>query len=156
MTCMPSAQLLSRKVRELLSEAAFVFAEPTDEPRDLGGDVVVARLRIQHDEAADLVVYAERELGNLLAANLLGTDHDTGEARAAVHDAVAELTNILAGSLAIEMFGKEVVARIGLPVVTAEPAYTVQDALAKCPCRVGFVTDEGHGLVVGISAVREP
>lgn len=156
MTCMPSAEVLSRKVKALLSEAAFVFAEATDESRDFGGDVVVARLKIQHEDAAELVVYAEHELGKLLAANLLGTDNDAGEARAAIHDAVGELTNILAGSLAVEMFGKDVVTRIGIPAVTAEPAYVAQDRLAGCACRVRFVTDEGHGLAVAISAVRAP
>ena len=74
------------------------------------------------------------------------------EARAAAADAVGELANILAGALAVEVFGKDVVCDIGIPVVATETGRAASDRLAKATCSANLLTDEGFALAVGLTA----
>jgi hypothetical protein len=153
MASVPSSELLSRSVIALLADAAFVFAEPSAAPMPANGSPLVARLTMEHGETWELCVCVQDKLGDMLAANLLGTESETGEARAAAADAVGELANILAGGLAVELFGKEVVSRIGIPVVAIETGRAAGDCLAKATCRTNLLTEEGYTLAVALTAV---
>jgi hypothetical protein len=153
MASVPSRELLLRRVIALLADAAFVFAEPTAAPMPATGSPLVARLTMAHGETWELCVCVQDKLGDLLAANLLGTESETGEARAAASDAVGELANILAGGLAVELFGKDVVGRIGIPVVAIETAGAVAIRLAQAACRVHLLTEEGYALAVALTGV---
>ena len=101
MASAPNSESLSRTLIGLLAEAAFVFAEPTTTPMPADENPLVARLTLAHDETWELCVCVQDKLGDVLAANLLGTESETREARAASADAVGELANILAGALAV-------------------------------------------------------
>jgi len=148
----PSSDALSRAVIALLADAAFVFAEPTTAPMPAGDNPLVARLTLELGERWELYVCVQEKLGQMLAANLLGTESETGEARAAASDAVGELANILAGALAVDLFGKSVVCKIGIPTVAIEPARAVGERLAKSACRVNLETEEGYALAVALIA----
>jgi len=152
MASAPNSESLSRTLIGLLAEAAFVFAEPTTTPMPADENPLVARLTLAHDETWELCVCVQDKLGDVLAANLLGTESETREARAASADAVGELANILAGALAVELFGKDVVSRIGIPVVTLETARAVGERLARSTCWANLLTEEGHALAVALTA----
>ena len=153
MASAPSSELLSRRVIALLADAAFVFAEPGVAPMPANESPLVARLTMEHGETWELCVCVQDKLGDMLAANLLGTESETGEARAAAADAVGELANILAGGLAVELFGKDVVSRIGIPVVAIETAGAVGNRLGKAACRVHLLTEEGYTLAVALTGI---
>ena len=152
MASAPNSESLARTLIGLLADAAFVFAEPTAMPLPADENPLVARLTLEHGATWELCVCVQEKLGNMLAANLLGTESETKEARAAAADAVGELTNILAGALAVELFGKDVVSRIGFPAVTLETARAVGDRLAKSTCRANLLTEEGYALAVALTA----
>jgi len=152
----PSSELLARTLISLLADAAFVFAEPVATSMPAGENPWVARLTIEHGESWELCVCVQDKLGPLLAANLLGTESETGEARAAAADAVGELANILAGALAVELFGKDVVCNIGIPVVTIATGDAVGDCLAKSTCQANLLTEEGYALAVALTAQCRP
>ena len=150
MASAPNSESLARSVIALLADAAFVFAEPTAAPLPASENPLVARLAMEHGETWELCVCVQDKLGQMLAANLLGTESDTGEARAAAADAVGELANILAGALAVELFGKDVVCRIGIPVVAVEGGRAVAARLAQSSCRANLLTEEGYALAVAL------
>jgi CheY-specific phosphatase CheX len=105
-----------------------------------------------HGQSWELCVCVQDKLGDMLAANLLGTESETGEARAAATDAVGELANILAGALAVDLFGKDVVCQIGIPMVATETGRAASDRLAKATCRANLLTEEGYALAVTLTA----
>ena len=156
MASVPSAELLSRRVIALLADAAFVFAEPSAAPMPTAGNSLVARLTLEHGETWELCVCVQDKLGDMLAANLLGTESETGEARAAASDAVGEMANILAGGLAVELFGKDVVSRIGIPAVAIESGRAASERLAKATCRANLLTEEGYALAVALTGQGGP
>jgi len=153
MASAPSSESLSHTLIGLLADAAFIFAEPTHAPLPATGNAIVARLTMARGESWELCVCVQDKLADLLAANLLGTESETGEARAAAADAVGELANILAGALAVELFGKDVVCQIGIPAATVETARAVSDRLAKATCRANLLTEEGYALAVALTLV---
>ena len=151
MVSAPSSDALSRAVITLLADAAFVFAEPTTAPMPAADTPLVARLTLELAERWELCVCVQEKLGQMLAANLLGTESETGEARAAASDAVGELANILAGALAVDLFGKSVVCKIGIPTVAIESGRAVGERLAKSTCRADLLTEEGYALAVALT-----
>jgi hypothetical protein len=152
MASAPTSGALSSAVINLLANAAFVFAEPTTAPMPAGENPLVARLTLELGERWELCVCVQDKLGQVLAANLLGTESETGEAREAASDAVGELANILAGALALDLFGKNVVCKIGIPVVAIESGRAVGEHLAKSTCRANLETEEGYALAVALIA----
>jgi hypothetical protein len=155
MTRTPSSESLSRTIIALLADAAFVFAEPTATSLPATGNSLVARLSLARGESWELCVCVQDKLGDVLAANLLGTESESGEARVAAADAVGELANILAGALAVELFGTDVVCQIGIPMTTAESGRVANERLAKASCRANLLTEEGYALAVALTAPGE-
>ena len=147
-----TVESLSDTLIALLADAAFVFAEPAANPLPTHENPLVARLTIEHGETWELCVCAQDKLGQMLAANLLGTESESDEARDSAADAVGELANILAGALAVNLFGKDVVCQIGIPVVAIEAGRLAEDHLTHSTCRVNLLTEEGYGLAVALTA----
>lgn len=152
MASVPSVESLSGTLIALLVDAAFVFAEPTANPLPTYENPLVARLTIEHGETWGLCVCVQDKLGQMLAANLLGTESETGEARDAAADAVGELANIMAGAVAVELFGKDVVCHIGIPVVAIETGRLAGNYLTQSTCCVNLSTEEGYALSVALTA----
>ena len=151
MASVANAESLSRTLIGLLADAAFVFAEPTSSPLPATESPLVARMTMAHGESWELCVCVQDKLGDMLAANLLGTESES-EAHASAADAVGELANILAGALAVDLFGKDVVCHIGIPEVSVEPGHTAGDRLAKADYRANLLTEEGFTLAVALTA----
>jgi len=146
----PSADKLTELSLSLLADAAFVFAERSPEPLATNQSMLVARLLIEHDVKWELVVCVELDLGMVLAANLLGIENDSDEARNAAGDAVGELANILAGSVSIEFHGVHTICKIGIPTVAVEPGQIFGGTLAKATRNCHFVTEEGAHLAIAL------
>ena len=127
-----------------------MFAEPSAKPLATNQSMLVARLSIEHDLRWDLVVCVELALGMVLAANLLGIENESDEARDAAGDAVGELANILAGSVAMEFHGARTICKIGVPKVAIEPGQVFAGTLAKATCNCHFVTEDGEHLAIAL------
>jgi hypothetical protein len=142
---------LADAVIQVLEDAAFLFSERVPEQAWESERAVSARLVIEHGEQMELCLCVEPELATLLAANLLALEPDSEEARASAAEAVGELANMLAGALSTELFGREVVSRIGVPNVVDEDEAEHARHVAEPGCRVVLRTDEGQRLDVGLA-----
>jgi len=149
---LPSTDKLTEIVAGILADATFMFVETTDAQDWQGAEVLSARLDMEHGESVELVLRAEPVLGPILAANLLGTEVDSEEARASAGDALGELANMVAGALAVEVFGNEAICHIGIPELAVEPGLVSSAALAAATCKTIVLTEEGHHLAVMLSA----
>jgi hypothetical protein len=139
-----TSERLSAVVTELLESAVFVFAEPVEiQP---WGDPTVwcARLDLEHGKKFQMSLCVPKELALTLAANLLGLEPDSAEAQESLGDAVGEMANMLAGVVAVELFGKDVVSRIGVPKITQAAGADHDAFAAKAVCRSSLLTEEGQ------------
>jgi hypothetical protein len=140
----PTRDRLGTLVIELLESAAFVFAEIVDEKPSQAGDILGARIALEHGERVELSLCIPSALGPELAANLLALESDSEEAKTSARDAVGELANMLAGMLAVEVFGRDVVCKIGVPQVACETAVEHDRHRGSAVCRVTLQTENGH------------
>jgi hypothetical protein len=152
---MPSSESLSCAVMTLLADAAFVLAEPTTTSLPASEKAIVSRLTIEHGETWELCVCVQDKLGQILAANLLGDENESGEAGPVIADAVGELSNILAGAIAVEIFGKDEICHIAVPEVDVQSGTALAAHLAKSTFRLNFLTEEGYALSVALTARGE-
>ena len=141
-----TSERLNAAVTELLESAVFVFAEPIEvEPWD-EPTVWCARLELEHGKRVQMSLCAPKELALILAANLLGLEPDSAEAQESLGDAVGEMANMLAGVVAVDLFGKDVVCRIGVPTITRGSGANHDAFAAKAFCRSSLKTEEGHRI----------
>jgi CheY-specific phosphatase CheX len=144
----PSVETLALISERLLAQAAFVFVEPNQAgPSDVEM-MRVARVAITGEEAWWLTFAVEMNLGRELAANLLGIEGTSDEADQASADAVGEMTNILAGALAVEFHDRAGPCRIGIPSLSLESGATIRAALGAVERKASFTTENGSRLVV--------
>lgn len=144
---LPSSQRLGTLAGALLADAAFVFADPSETFAPSGNALYLARIALTCSESWELLLVAEAELAMALAANLLGIEEDSDEARSSSGEALGELANILAGSVAIECTGP---TRIGIPVITSELGVKATALLASAPRRANLVTETGQHVAVAL------
>jgi Chemotaxis phosphatase CheX len=144
----PAAARLAELATDLLSEAAFIFAEPTGEFVGESSSLLVGRVRLECDGAWELIVAVEAKLGRSLAANLLGVDESSEETDTAIVDSVGEWSNIMAGALGVEFKGALAPCRIGVPVVAIEPGASVTQHLANAPCKAHLISEEGGRIAL--------
>lgn len=146
-------ELLTREkltdlVATMLADATFTFVEPVEGNVAQETETLCARVVLGQGEAVELVLRAAPELGPTLAANLLGTEPESDEARAAANDAVGELANMLAGAIAVEVFGQETICPISIPVVALELGSSSPPGPEADACRTVLLTEDGHYLSV--------
>ena len=151
-----SAEQLASSVIQVLESAAFVFAERIDEAPWPVATAAGAHVTLEHGDQARLTLCVAPTLGTVLAANLLGLEPDSEEARTSAADAVAELANMLAGVLAVELFGRDVTTRIGVPRLVEESAADHEQHLAAATCRVALLTEEGERIDVTLAPPSAP
>jgi len=144
---LPSNEKLVTLAGTLLADAAFVFADPSEAFAPSEKALYFARIALTCSESWELLVVAEAELARSLAANLLGIEEESIEAGTSSGEALGELANILAGSLAIEFVGP---TRIGLPTVSIEPGVKASALLGKATRRANLVTEAGQHLAVAL------
>ena len=149
----PTRERLGSLLIELLEGAAFVFAEVSDDKPWAEGDLLCARLVLEHGERVELALCVPGELARTLAANLLALEPESEEAKTSAGDAVGELANMIAGTLAVEMFGADVVCKIGVPRVAPETGVEHDGHFGRARTRVSLRTEDGHRVDASLSAV---
>lgn len=140
------AERLAALTTGVLESAAFVFADQAESPEWPQGGALSASLIMEHGQRVVLHICAAHDFGPLLAANLLGMEPDSDEARASSGDAIGEYANMLAGGLAAEIFGKGVISKITIPKVTQETRGEHMKHVEAAACRVALITEEGFRL----------
>lgn len=130
---------LVRTATRLIEETAFLFVEPTSEPAPIP-DCLACSLAFAASAEGRLELLAPREIAVEAAANMLGLEPGDPSASDAAEEALAELLNILAGSLVHEIFGKGVLCHLEIPRPIAPG--DGGDATLRIP----LVTDEGMPL----------
>jgi CheY-specific phosphatase CheX len=133
---------------ELLESAVFVFSEQVDVAPWDSPEVWCAHLELEKDKKYQMSVGVPKDLALTLAANLLGLEPDSDEAQESLGDAVGEMANMLAGILAVELFGKDVVCRIGVPTVIQGSGSDHDAFAAQSCCRATLKTEESQRLDV--------
>jgi hypothetical protein len=149
----PTRERLGSLVAELLVSAAFVFAEIAEEKPWAAGGLLNARLTLTHGAEFELALCVPGGLAPELAANLLALEPDSAEAKANASDAVGELANMLAGILAVEIFGRDVVCKIGVPRVACETAADHDSHFGRVSCRVSLQTEEGYRVDAALAGI---
>ena len=149
----PTRERLGALVIELLESAAFVFAQTAEEKPSAASDILCARIVLEYREQVELSLCVPSQLAPELAANLLALEPDSDEAKSGAGDAVGELSNMLAGSLAVEIFGRDVVCRLGMPRVASETGVDHDRHFGRAPCRVSLQTEDGHRVDVTLAEI---
>jgi CheY-specific phosphatase CheX len=153
MVSKPTRERLGALVSGLLESAAFVFTEIVEDKPWASGDILGARVTLEHGERAELSLCLPSDLAPELAANLLALESDSEEARSSAGDAVGELANMLAGTLAVEVFGRDVVCKIGVPRVAPEAAADHDHHFGLAVCHVALQTDNGQRVDAALAVV---
>ncbi len=99
---------LEQIAARVLEDTAFVFALPREEPVAEGAWTPLGiGLQFRGPVNGRCELWAQRELGMLISANMLGMDEDSPDANAACVDALKEALNIFCGNLLTEIAGEE-------------------------------------------------
>lgn len=107
-------ELLARLSSSVLADCAFLLTEPAEPNAALEDDLVHAVIEVSGEQRACLTLCLPWSLAVLVAADLLGVAPDDPEAEADARDAVAELANVLVGSL-LDRLCPGLRCEIGLP-----------------------------------------
>lgn len=140
------AEVLARTLSQVLEEAAFLFAEPSEDPPPLAGAVLQARLSFMGDHEGELVLAAGPELCATLAANLLGEDEGGAATTGDDEDAVGELLNMVAGALLVELYGPDAQCLLGLPRVEHVAPAQHEGELSRADAVATMVEEEGRRI----------
>ncbi len=142
--------LLGQTLVRTLEEAAFVFAEPTDDPPPFDGDVIAARLTYCGAHAGELLLAAPHDLAATLAANLLGEDEGGASVTGDDLDAVGEILNMVAGSLVVELFGPDAGCKLGLPRARRLASDEYRRDLSGAHASATLVEEEGRRIDLSV------
>ncbi len=141
-----SSDLLAQALGRTMEDAAFVFAEATSEPPPFDGDVIEARLTYVGTHAGELLLATPATFAATLAANLLGEDEGGASVTGDDLDAVGELLNMIAGKVAVDLFGPDAPCKLGLPRVQRVRAEQHERALATAQAATTMVEEEGRRI----------
>jgi chemotaxis protein CheY-P-specific phosphatase CheC len=147
---LPTTEKLTDLVASILADATFVFVEPVQSDAWHQSDALCARVVFGQGKDVELVLRAAPALAPTLAANLLGIEPESDEARESAADAVGELANMLAGVLAVAVFGPETICRISIPEVALEVGQSLVPIPEPDACRTVLLTEDGHYLSVAL------
>jgi hypothetical protein len=132
------AALLNRVALRTLEEAAFIFADTAPRGHPWNGKTIEVRIQFRGPETGMLRVRTTPDFGRAVAANLLGLEPEDEEVEINGPKAVAELLNILAGTLLAEIFTTKVVCHLGIPELGPHAALTQSTPQAW----VGLIADD--------------
>ena len=144
------AEILAGTLAQILEEAAFLFAEPSEEPPPYAGEVLQARLSFMGDHEGELVLGAPPELCATLAANLLGEDEGGAATTGDDEDAVGELLNMVAGALLVELYGPDAQCLLGLPRVERVAPARHEGELTGADAVATLVEEEGRRIDLSV------
>jgi hypothetical protein len=146
-----SPDLLAQHLGAVLEEAAFVFAEASEDAPPFGDDVIEARLAFSGALECELVLASEATFAATLAANLLGEEEGGASVTGDDEDAVGELLNMIAGAVAAELCGPEERCVLGLPRVRRLAAEEYASALEGADAVATMVEEEGRRIDLSAS-----
>ena len=146
-----SAEMLAEILAGTLEEAAFVFTEVADPAPPFEGDVLQARLTYAGAHQGELLLALSADFAVSLAGNLLGEEE---EASGREQDATGELLNMIAGTVATELFGHDAGCKLGLPSVARVAPKAHLAELAKATAVASVVDEEGRRIDLS-ATVRE-
>jgi chemotaxis protein CheY-P-specific phosphatase CheC len=146
-----SAEVLAEVLNGTLEEAAFVFAEVAEEAPPFEGEVIEARLAYAGSHEGELLLALSADFAASLAANLLGEDEGGAAVTGDDEDAVGELLNMIAGTLATELFGQEAGCKLGLPSVARVAPDAHQQELARAAAVASVVDEEGRRVDLSVA-----
>lgn len=146
-----STHLLGDVLGRVLEEAAFVFTEPGAQSSP-EGPLLQAQLRYVGRHAGELCLVANERFAGAMAASILGEEEGGAELTGDDRDALGEVLNMVAGVLAVELFGPDSRCALGLPVVERVEAEAHRGALARADA-VATLVEEG-GQRITLSARR--
>jgi len=108
-------------VGDVLERAVFMFCEPADEQAlpDGCADLVKAEMTFRGDAEGSIMFVVPRELCEEIAANALGLEPGSAEARAGAEDALCELLNVVCGHLLTAVWGDGAVFDLSAPRAAA-------------------------------------
>jgi hypothetical protein len=109
--------ILLESLAESLETTAFISLMPPEPDTTLQTGLVVS---MELDNGARLHIAAARELGSIIAANMLALEPGSAEADARAEDALKEILNVTAGLYLSRALGDSAqMPEMSLPVVTA-------------------------------------
>ena len=97
-------EMVCEVVANVLEEAAFCFVEPAQSSSLLGLEQFAFYSKFSGDAQGELLLVADAEVGEELAANLLGLDPGEADKQSA-KAALSEILNMFAGPLITRAFG---------------------------------------------------
>ncbi len=150
MNALPTPELLTDVLGQVLQDAAFMFAEPADEPEAWDGPVLAATLAFEATVGGSLRLVAGERACLELAANMLGVDPADPEAAENGAAALGELCNVVGGAFVTRFFGTQVPSALGLPM-------TEVGAAARHPRRTCAATvrlESGDPVVLELDLER--
>ena len=111
--------ILTDVVGTMLEEAAFVFSDPINNEEKISAktksDLIGFRISFSNFAKGQVLVFSEKKVANLIAANMLGCDEEDDYALENSEGALQEFTNILAGNLITAIYGTKPVIDLSLP-----------------------------------------
>jgi hypothetical protein len=140
----PTAALLEEVLGQVLQEAAFVFAEPADEPEGWPPPVLTAEIAFESVRGGLLRLTVPPRGAVELAANMLGLEASDPEAEENGRAAVAEILNVIGGAFVTRYFGTQVPTQLGLP------STALVDAPPRAPrtCAATLQLESGDPVVL--------
>lgn len=107
---------LSATISEVIEELALVMVEEPETRPEFSPDTV-AWIEVTGSITGQIIVRCRKELGILLASNLLGIDPEDAQAQEKASDAIGEMLNVICGNLITNFFGVEKTFNVSIPRV---------------------------------------
>lgn len=114
----PTLENAKSTISRILSDAAFIFTDELDDSAKPSGDNWDAdgvSLQFFGVPAGELHMWVSKGFACYAAANMLGLDDGSDEARKKGIDALKELLNMIVGNFITAAFGDKPVFDLGLP-----------------------------------------
>ncbi len=138
-----SPELLATVLSRTLEEAAFAFLEPAESVWDSSVRVIEATLEVSGNRRAELRLAVPEAFAATLAANMLGEEEGGEDLTGDDEDAIGELLNMIAGAVAVEIFGRHARCTLGIPRLRRVKLQEHRSAIAGATC-VAMADEEGR------------
>ncbi|MGM0608348.1 MAG: chemotaxis protein CheX [Candidatus Muiribacteriota bacterium] len=113
-------ETVDRVFIEVLEESAFTFADPLEEKDQLESlkheDFFITYITFSGDVNGDVFMLLTHETARDISINMMGIDEEDFDP-SYVEDATMEIANMLCGKVVTELFGKEKLYDISIPVI---------------------------------------
>lgn len=140
----PTPALLADLLGSVLADAAFVAVEPAEEPATWPAPLYEAEIHFESVRGGSVRLVAPARCAVELAANMLGVDRTDPEAESHGRDAMAELVNVLGGSLVVRLYGPRAPNQLGFPATRVVQV----PAPGRRTCAAAVRSDDGEPLLI--------